>query len=328
MIGTLDRPSVRTSRPAAGLAVWYQHTPSGPAGRDRIWELVESGRITSVALTGPAPDDELRWLCDLLSPLHERGDGRDGLVSVPVAARSRKACDQVHAARRLSATVHRPNLLPALPASDPGLAALTTLLGEGIGVRLGPLHSVARYRQAVRAHLDGLELARWRGLDLAGITSVAAFGVGGIDVEIDALLDRAGSHEAKALRGMAGTATTRLARDVHADAHCTDASTRWRALAAAGARPQHLVWTQLYHGVPGHQTARYLDALATPGSCVELCAPTLETLDGTSEIRSRRSTREEQDAHAFTDRLVSYLRWFDINHETVLRSLDAAHAHH
>ncbi|MER5349017.1 transaldolase family protein [Kitasatospora sp. NPDC002551] len=321
MIGTLERPPVRA---ASALPVWYRHTPSGPVGRDRIRGLVKDRRITSVALTGPAPEDELRWLCDLLAPLGESGDG---LVSAPAGVRSGTACDQVAAARRLVGAVGRPNLLPALPASDAGLCALTSLLGEGIGVRLGPLHSVARYRQTVRAHLDGLELARWRGLDLTGLCSVAAFGVGGIDVEIDALLDRAGSHEAKALRGAAGTATAHLARRVHADAHDTETSTRWRALAAAGARPQRLVWTQLYHGVPGHRTARYLDALATPGAALELCAPALETLDGTPEVRTPRSTRAERDAHAFTERLIAYLRWFDINHESVLRSLDAAHAH-
>ncbi|WP_327678628.1 transaldolase family protein [Kitasatospora sp. NBC_00458] len=324
MIGTLERPPVRT---ATGLGVWYQHTPSGTAGHDRIRRLTESGRITSVALTGPAPDDELRVLCDLLGPVHRRSNGRGGLLSVPVAARTRTACAQLHAARRLVSAVGRPNLLPALPASDAGVAALTPLLGEGIGVRLGPVHSVSRYRQAVRAHLDGLELARWRGHDLTALGSVAAFGVGGIDVEIDALLDRAGSHEAKALRGMAGTATARLARRIHADAHDPDASARWRALAAAGARPQQLVWTQLYHGVPGHRTADYLDGLAAPGDTVELCAPALESFDGPLPARAPQSPREEEEAHAFTARLVGYLRWFDIRHESVLHALDAAHAH-
>ncbi|MFB6888069.1 transaldolase family protein [Kitasatospora sp. NPDC056327] len=323
MIGTLERPPVPT---AAGLSVWYRHTPSGRGGHDRIRELVEAGRITSVALTGPAPEDELRSLCDLLAPLRESGAG---LVAVPVAARPRAvtACDLLHDARRLCAAVGRPNLLPALPATDSGLCALTSLLGEGFGVRLGPLHSVARYRQAVRAHLDGLELARWRGLDLTGLTSVAAFGVGGIDVEVDALLDRAGSHEAKALRGMAGTATARLARRAHAEAHDTGLSTRWRALAAAGARPQHLLWTQLHHGVPGHRTTRYLDALATPGAAVELCPSDLETTGGRSGVRAPRSAREEQEAHAFTERLTACLRWFDVRHEAVVPAPDDAARH-
>ncbi|MED7948284.1 transaldolase family protein [Streptomyces sp. BE303] len=325
MIGTLERPPVRT---ATGLGVWYQHTPSGAAGHDRIRHLAEAGRITSVALTGPVPESELRLLCDVLLPAYKRSEGRDGLISVPVAARTRAATAQLHAARRLAATVARPNLLAALPASDAGVAALTPLLGEGIGVRLGPVHSVTRYRQAVRAHLDGLELARWRGLDLTTLGSVAAFGVGGIDVEIDALLDRAGSHEAKALRGMAGTATARLARRIHADAHDPDASARWRALTAAGARPQQLVWTQLYHGVPGHRTADYLDGLAAPGDTVELCTPALESIDGPLPARAPQSRREEAEAHAFTERLVAYLRWFDIRHESVLHELDASHAHH
>ncbi|MFG2983153.1 hypothetical protein ACGFYQ_18205 [Streptomyces sp. NPDC048258] len=147
--------------------------------------------------------------CDELLPL-------GGLVAMPPPDPG------YGAAAGLLARLGRTNLLVVLPATPTGLDSAARLLGEGAGVHTGPVRGLAAYEAVLEAWLCGLERAQDRGLDLAAIPSYAG-------VPIRELGD-----------GAIGTARLLYARQDR-----TLATGRWRVLAAAGARPQRLMWTSL-----------------------------------------------------------------------------------
>jgi transaldolase len=95
------------------------------------------------------------------------------------------------------------------------------------------------------AFLAGLEKRKASGGSLKGIESVASFFISRVDIENDRRLSeveaQGGENGASAarLRGQAAVANARLAYQVYEEMLV---SPRWRALAAAGARPQRLLW--------------------------------------------------------------------------------------
>ena len=142
-------------------------------------------------------------------------------------------------AKDLWEAVDRPNLLVKIPATEAGLAAVTSALAEGISVNVTLIFSVERYRAVMGAYLDGLEQAVANGQDLAAIASVASFFVSRVDTEVDARLEKIGTDAALALRGKAGVANSRLAYAAFQEVF---SGPRWEALAGEGARAQRPLW--------------------------------------------------------------------------------------
>ena len=96
------------------------------------------------------------------------------------------------------------------------------------------LFSLARYEQVIDAYIAGLERRLAAGEPLEAIASVASFFVSRVDTKVDPLLP-AGSRAARPRRDRERAARLRaLPR--------TFANGRWRALRAAGARPQRPLW--------------------------------------------------------------------------------------
>jgi transaldolase len=126
-----------------------------------------------------------------------------------------------------------------IPATQEGLPAITSAIGEGLSVNVTLIFSIDRYRAVMDAYQTGLEQAAANGHDLASIRSVASFFVSRVDSEIDPRLDEIGTDEALALRGKAAVANARLA---YAAFREVLAAGRWQALAAKGAHVQRPLW--------------------------------------------------------------------------------------
>lgn len=209
--------------------------------------------------------DDVRAACDIMAGVFAATDHDDGRVSIEVDPRlARETGATIEQARELWALVDRPNALIKIPATAEGLPAITEVIGSGISVNVTLIFSVDRYRDVVEAYLAGLELARSRGHDLSSIRSVASFFVSRIDSEVDRRLDEIGGDEAHSLRGAAALATARLVWAAHEETLETD---RWRALAAAGARPQRPLWASTGVKDPAMPPARYVLELVVEG-CV------------------------------------------------------------
>ena len=177
---------------------------------------------------------DVRWACDVLRPIYDRTDGRDGRVSIEVDPRAADDTTKTIAeARALWWQVDRPNVMIKIPATRAGVPAITAATAEGISVNVTLIFGLDRYDSVMEAYLSGLEQAQAAGRDLSMIRSVASFFVSRVDTEVDLRLGEIGTTEAVELRGRAGVANARLA---YKRFRAVTDSPRWQQLAAAGAQ--------------------------------------------------------------------------------------------
>jgi transaldolase len=229
-------------------------------------------QVRELAARGASVEDAVREItvadvqqgCDVFRGTWEATGGIDGRVSLevsPLLARDTEAT--VAEALDLWKAVDRPNLYVKIPATEPGLPAITRALAEGVNVNVTLIFSVERYREVMDAYLAGLEQAAANGHKLSGITSVASFFVSRVDTEIDPRLEKIGTDDALALRGKAGVANSRLAYVAFQEVFAGD---RWKALAAQGANPQRPLWASTGVKNPAYPDTLYVSELVVAGT--------------------------------------------------------------
>jgi transaldolase len=200
---------------------------------------------------------------DLLLPVYERTDGRDGFVSIEVSPHLAYDTDKtVREAKRLWERLHRANIMIKVPATAQGLPAVRKLIADGINVNVTLLFGLNRYREVIEAYQSGLEERADAGKPLYGIASVASFFLSRIDVLVDKRLDALSASEgdkiAASLRGQAAIAYARLAYQIYKEWLKTK---RWRLLAERDARPQRLLWASTGTKDPAYSDVKYVEAL-------------------------------------------------------------------
>lgn len=271
----------------------------GDAYDEQLRELAAASASVDDAVVAITTDD-VREACDVLAPVH-RATGRDGRVSLEVDPRlARDTEGTLAAARRLWATVDRPNLFIKIPATVEGLPAITAAIAEGISVNVTLIFSLERYRAVVDAYLDGLEQARAKGLDLTTIESVASFFVSRVDAAVDPQLDALGTPEAAELRGSIAVANARLAYRYFEE---VSASERWRGLATAGAQPQRPLWASTGVKDPAYPDTLYVDELVAPDTVNTMPGKTLEAVAEHGDVRGDTVTPAYDDAVTRLERL-------------------------
>ncbi|MGH2762103.1 MAG: transaldolase [Thermoleophilaceae bacterium] len=199
--------------------------------------------------------EDIRRAADLLRPAYDDSDGRDGFVSfecTPDLAGDSDAT--IEQALELWARIERPNAMIKVPATDAGIPAIEELTAQGVNVNITLLFSVARYEQVIDAYMSGLERRLASGDSVHAIASVASFFVSRVDAKADPLLPADSS-----LRGRVAMANARWAYARYLDRFGDEpwlADDRWRALRAAGARPQRPLWAST-----GTKNSAYSDVL-------------------------------------------------------------------
>ena len=124
-------------------------------------------------------------------PSTTRPSGVDGRVSIEVSPDLAHDTEATIAeAKKLWATVDRPNVLIKIPATKAGLPAITAVDRRGHLVNVTLIFSLERYAEVIDAYLAGLEQAQAAGHDLSTIHSVASFFVSRVDTEVDKRLTR------------------------------------------------------------------------------------------------------------------------------------------
>ncbi|MFI0240807.1 transaldolase [Streptomyces sp. NPDC016845] len=207
---------------------------------------------------------DVRAAADILRPVYDATQGRDGRVSIEVDPRLAHETEATIAeAKQLAWLVERPNVMIKIPATEAGLPAITEVIGLGISVNVTLIFSLDRYKAVMDAYLAGLEKAHERGIDLGGIHSVASFFVSRVDAEIDKRLDKVGTDEAKELKGKAALANARLAYEAYEQVF---AGERAAELAAAGANKQRPLWASTGVKDPAYKDTLYVDELVAPGT--------------------------------------------------------------
>ncbi|HKJ55122.1 MAG TPA: transaldolase [Nitriliruptoraceae bacterium] len=267
---------------------------------EQVDEMAGRGASTEEIIQTLMADD-LRRACDVLAPVYEASDGRDGFVSVEVTPTLAHDTDATIAeAREWSKTIDRPNLLVKVPATEAGLPAIEQLIAEGISVNVTLIFSLERYRKVMAAHVAGLQRASADGLDLSTIASVGSFFISRMDVEVDQRLDDLGSEEALALKGTTAIANGLLAYEAFLDTYRGD---DWEELVAAGARVQRPLWASTSTKDPSYPDTLYVDTLVAPHTVNTMPLSTVEAFQDHGVTPVAFGPEEVAAAHTTLDRM-------------------------
>lgn len=289
VVGVTTNPSIFQS--AIAGAEGY----TADIGRLRT-DGVDAEGIVRMLTTG-----DVRRACDLLQPVFEATDGRDGRVSIEVDPRlAHDTGGTVAQAAELWAEVDRDNLLIKIPGTSAGLPAIRATIAAGISVNATLLFSVARYRQVLDAYHEGLEDRLAAGQPVEAVHSVASFFVSRVDAAVDALLADLGTEEAAALQGTGAIANARLAYGAFLEAAASD---RWQALEEAGANQQRPLWASTGVKNPAYPPIMYVDQLVAPCTVNTMPEVTLQAVAAAEPVTGDTVTPNLDDALATVDRL-------------------------
>ena len=214
--------------------------------------------------------EDIQMAADLLRPVYERTSGKDGYVSMEVSPYLAHDTDATIAeARRLHATIDRPNVLIKVPATPEGIPAMSALIGEGININATLLFAVDMYEQVANAYMEGLEKLVQAGGDVSKIASVASFFISRIDALIDQklcqALDATRDPERRTnLKSLLGKVAIANARIAYARFRELLAQERWQALQKKGAQPQRVLWASTSTKNPKYPKTLYVDELIGP----------------------------------------------------------------
>ncbi|MBZ5640202.1 MAG: transaldolase [Acidobacteriia bacterium] len=198
--------------------------------------------------------EDLARAADLFRPVHDRTVGVDGWVSLEVSPLlANDTAGTIRAAAQLHGRAQRPNLFIKIPGTPQGVPAIEESIFGGVPVNVTLLFSATQYLAAAEAYMRGIERRIGAGLD-PRIDSVASLFVSRWDVAV---------HDTAppALHNRLGIA---IARRTYREYRGMLASPRWRTLAAAGARPQRLLWASTGTKDPDASDTLYVEALAAP----------------------------------------------------------------
>lgn len=270
--------------------------------------------------------EDVQRATDLFRPIYDSTEGRDGFVSLEVSPELAYETDAtIMEARRLWGAVNRPNLMVKVPATAQGIPAIRTLIGEGININVTLLFGLPRYREAAEAFLIGLEQRLAKGEPIARIASVASFFLSRIDTKIDPTLDKlvaSGGRKvsiASGLRGRVAIASAKAAYAIYKEIFNSD---RFGKLAAAGARPQRLLWASTSTKDPAYSDVMYVDSLIGPETVNTMPLDTLEAYHD----HGNPAARLEEDV-AGAQAVLARLSEVSINLDEVTQKLEDEGVH-
>jgi transaldolase len=247
--------------------------------------------------------DDVRNACDLFADLYASTGGADGRVSIEVEPGLAMDTEGTTAqAADLYKIVDRPNVLIKIPATKPGLPAITSTIAEGISVNVTLIFSLERYGLVIDAYLDGLEQAAANGHDLSKIHSVASFFISRVDSEVDKRLDAIGSDEAKALKGKAAIANARLAYALYEERF---ASERFTKLEGQGANRQRPLWASTGTKDPTYPDTMYVSELVVANTVNTMPEKTMQAFADHGELAGDRVSGTKAEAQQVFDDLSS-----------------------
>jgi transaldolase / glucose-6-phosphate isomerase len=263
--------------------------------------------------------EDIRAACDVLRPVYEATRRADGYVSLEVSPYLAMRTEETIAeARRLWATVGRPNLMVKVPGTEAGVPAIRRLIADGVNVNVTLLFARRAYEAVADAFIAGLEERAAAGKDVTHLASVASFFVSRIDTQIDKEIDRrvgAGDPEAETLRRLRGRVAIANAKLAYVHYQQLVASPRWRAL--QGAMPQRLLWASTGVKDKAFRDVMYAEELIGPDTVDTMPPATMDAFrdhgrprasltEGLDEAREVLATAERLglDLDGVTKRLV------------------------
>jgi len=209
--------------------------------------------------------EDLTQAADLLRPIFDASAGADGWVSLDVSPLlADNTAHTIQAANRLFERAAKANLFIKIPGTPEGLRAVEELIFDGVPVNVGLLFSREHWQAAAEAYMRGIERRLAAGLD-PNVASVASLLVSRWDVAVK-------EEISSPFHNRLGIAMAMRTYRAH---RALMASDRWQKLAAAGARPQRLLWASTGTKDPAAPDTLYVQALAAPDTIEALPEKTL-----------------------------------------------------
>jgi len=269
---------------------------------DQMRELAAVDASVEDAIKALTTDD-VRDACDLFSGVFAASNGYDGRVSIEVEPGLAMDTEGTTAeAADLFKIVDRPNVLIKIPATKPGLPAITSSIAEGISVNVTLIFALERYRGVIDAYLTGLEQAAANGHDLSKIHSVASFFVSRVDSEVDKRLDAIGGETATGLKSKAALANARLAYALYEEEFSSE---RFAALEAKGANRQRPLWASTGVKDPKLSDTLYVTELLVPNTVNTMPEKTMQAFADHGEVEGDKVSGTEADAQQVFDDLAA-----------------------
>jgi len=220
--------------------------------------------------------EDLRRAADLFRPVFDATDGVDGWVSMEVSPLlANDTAGSIAAAARIHGQAERPNLYVKIPGTPAGGPAIEESIFNGIPINVTLLFSREQYVAAAEAYLRGIERRIAAGRD-PRVASVASLFVSRWD---KAVADKVPPELRNRLGIAIGGRTYRAYRELLA-------SPRWEKLAAAGARPQRLLWASTGTKDPKASDTLYVEALAAADTIDTMPEKTLRAFAEHGELKS------------------------------------------
>lgn len=309
-----------------GQSIWYDYIQRSLMTSGKLQQLIDEGlsgmtsnpTIFDKAISGSSDYDpeieklvaegksvaeiydalslaDIAGAADLLRPVYEKSNGRDGFVSIEVnpelAHDTENTCRE---AKRIFSALDRPNIMIKVPATGEGFPAMVELLGSGINVNATLIFSLDYYIRVATAYIEGLENLAKAGPSVKGgqtidrIASVASFFVSRVDTYFDQELEKIGN---KKLLGKIAVANAKVA---YAEYQKLFSSERWNALAEQGARTQRVLWASTSTKNPAYPKLLYVDELIGPNTVNTVPPATYDLIknEGKATITLTRGAKE------------------------------------
>jgi len=266
-----------------------------------------SGQVAELAAAGASASEavfeittrDVADACDVFADVYASSHGFDGRVSIEVEpGLANDTAGTIAQARQLFAKVSRENVMIKIPATKPGLAAITEVIGSGISVNVTLIFSLQRYAEVIDAYVAGIKQAKVAGHDLSKIHSVASFFVSRVDTEIDARLLSVGTDEAVALKSKAALANARLAYQLFEQRFATS---EWAELASSGANVQRPLMASTGVKDPNLSDTLYVTELVAPQLVNTMPEKTMEAVFDHGVVPADSITGHYVDAQAILD---------------------------
>ncbi len=213
---------------------------------------------------------DVQQAADVFRAVYDGSNRRGGYVSLEVNPHlAHDTNGTIEEARRLWASLDRPNVFIKVPATSEGLPAIRQLIGEGINVNVTLLFGLPRYRQVIDAYMSGIEDRLAQGNPVKTVASVASFFVSRLDTLVDPLLKKASEQQgetgelAKKLIGKVAVANSKVAYQIYKE---TFSGERFKKLAQQGANIQRLLWASTSTKNPEYSDVKYVDELIGPNT--------------------------------------------------------------
>lgn len=264
------------------------------AGGDAYDEQIAAGDGDAKSVFLALAMRDVATACDLLRPVWDRTEGRDGYVSIEVDPNlAGDTTATIAQATHFHEAIARPNLLVKIPATDAGVPAIEEMTARGYAINVTLIFSLTRHRQVAEAYLRGLERLVASGGDASRIHSVASFFVSRVDSETDRRLAETSRDD---LKGRLGIANAKLAYQQYKELF---AGNRWDALASRGATKQRCLWASTSVKDASLRDTLYVEELIGPETISTMPEVTIRAYQDHGRVELRLESDVDEAHYLF-----------------------------